>query len=115
MGLLSVSVLNLNNIRDIENDKENNKMTIPVMIGQQNAKLYHAIIIIISIALLIFISSHIFEFKYQYLFLLPLLLLVFNIVKVYQIKNVIAYYPLLKQLSLSIMVSVFSIIIGYLF
>jgi 1,4-dihydroxy-2-naphthoate octaprenyltransferase len=34
-------VLNLNNIRDIESDKESGKFSIPVRLGIQNAKTYH--------------------------------------------------------------------------
>ncbi|MBL7836395.1 MAG: 1,4-dihydroxy-2-naphthoate octaprenyltransferase, partial [Bacteroidetes bacterium] len=33
IGLLSVGVLNVNNIRDIESDKSKNKITIPVILG----------------------------------------------------------------------------------
>ncbi|MCC8173363.1 MAG: 1,4-dihydroxy-2-naphthoate octaprenyltransferase, partial [Odoribacter sp.] len=41
IGFLSTGVLNINNIRDIENDKACNKRTIPVKIGEKNAKRYH--------------------------------------------------------------------------
>jgi 1,4-dihydroxy-2-naphthoate octaprenyltransferase len=40
-GLLSVAVLNVNNMRDIENDKECGKYTVPVRIGLPKAKKYH--------------------------------------------------------------------------
>ena len=42
VGLLSAGVLNLNNMRDIENDAASGKKTLVVRIGSQNAKLYHA-------------------------------------------------------------------------
>lgn len=48
IGLLSVGVLNMNNIRDIENDKASGKNTIPVMIGERNAKKYHFIILLLA-------------------------------------------------------------------
>ena len=41
IGLLSVAVLNLNNMRDIENDKKSGKNTLVVKIGLENAKHYH--------------------------------------------------------------------------
>ncbi|MDE6450825.1 MAG: 1,4-dihydroxy-2-naphthoate octaprenyltransferase [Odoribacter sp.] len=41
IGLLSTGVLNLNNMRDIENDKTCHKLTIPVWIGLPKAKIYH--------------------------------------------------------------------------
>ncbi len=40
-GLLAVAVLNVNNMRDIENDAECGKRTVPVRLGQVNAKKYH--------------------------------------------------------------------------
>ncbi|HFS68155.1 MAG TPA: 1,4-dihydroxy-2-naphthoate octaprenyltransferase, partial [Flavobacteriia bacterium] len=38
VGLLSVAVLNLNNMRDITNDKKANKNTLVVKMGSKNAK-----------------------------------------------------------------------------
>ena len=55
IGLLSVAVLNLNNMRDIENDKTSGKNTLVVKLGLKKAKIYHEIIIAIaSISFLIF-------------------------------------------------------------
>jgi len=45
IGLLSTAVLNLNNMRDLENDKDSGKNTMVVRMGIKNAKLYHTIII----------------------------------------------------------------------
>jgi 1,4-dihydroxy-2-naphthoate octaprenyltransferase len=39
-GFLSVAVLNLNNLRDIENDVKSGKNSIPVRIGKKNGFLY---------------------------------------------------------------------------
>lgn len=49
VGLLSVGVLNINNIRDIESDKANQKNTIPVKIGKKNALIYQLGILVLSI------------------------------------------------------------------
>jgi 1,4-dihydroxy-2-naphthoate octaprenyltransferase len=46
IGLLSTAVLNLNNMRDIENDRTSNKNTLVVKIGSENAKTYHSLLII---------------------------------------------------------------------
>lgn len=46
IGLLSTGVLNMNNIRDIKNDTCCNKRTIPVMLGEKKAKVYHFFLII---------------------------------------------------------------------
>jgi len=53
IGLLSVAVLNLNNMRDIQNDKIAGKMTLVVKMGFTNAKYYHYFLIICSIILLL--------------------------------------------------------------
>lgn len=53
-GCFSVLVLNLNNMRDIDNDKASNKITIPVKLGFDAAKQYHAIIWLIGWSSLLF-------------------------------------------------------------
>jgi len=40
-GLMAVAVLNVNNMRDIENDAECGKYTVAVRLGQKKAKKYH--------------------------------------------------------------------------
>ncbi|EGA69857.1 1,4-dihydroxy-2-naphthoate octaprenyltransferase [Vibrio sinaloensis DSM 21326] len=44
-GLLAVAVLNINNMRDIENDEECGKRTVAVRLGQQKAKQYHSLLL----------------------------------------------------------------------
>jgi 1,4-dihydroxy-2-naphthoate octaprenyltransferase len=53
IGLLSVAVLNLNNMRDIENDRIAGKRTLVVKMGLKKAKNYHYFLIISAILLLI--------------------------------------------------------------
>ncbi|WP_368877772.1 1,4-dihydroxy-2-naphthoate polyprenyltransferase [Providencia vermicola] len=55
-GLLSVAVLNINNMRDIENDIKAGKNTLAVRLGPQGARIYHAAIIIIAILCLAFFN-----------------------------------------------------------
>jgi 1,4-dihydroxy-2-naphthoate octaprenyltransferase len=70
VGLLSVAVLNLNNMRDQVSDAMSGKNTMVVQMGPQKAKVYHYTIIVTALVLtLIFaILSH-FE-PLQYIFLL---------------------------------------------
>ena len=49
IGTWSVGVLNLNNMRDQENDKQSNKNTLAVRFGFDGAKKYHVGLIIIGI------------------------------------------------------------------
>lgn len=56
IGLLSVAVLNLNNMRDIENDKKAGKMTLVVKMGLKKAKNYHQILLsLASLCFLLFL------------------------------------------------------------
>lgn len=50
-GLFSVAVLNVNNIRDIESDKEAGKISVPVRIGRKNAVFYHWFLLVAGFAL----------------------------------------------------------------
>ncbi|WP_244906425.1 1,4-dihydroxy-2-naphthoate octaprenyltransferase [Jejuia pallidilutea] len=49
IGLLSVAVLNLNNMRDIISDKASGKITLAVKLGVTKAKTYHLFLIISAI------------------------------------------------------------------
>lgn len=46
IGLFSVAVLNMNNMRDIKNDKDCGKNTMVVKIGLKNARIYHTFLIV---------------------------------------------------------------------
>jgi 1,4-dihydroxy-2-naphthoate octaprenyltransferase len=45
-GLLATAVLNINNLRDIDSDRENGKNTLAVRLGPVNARRYHACLLI---------------------------------------------------------------------
>ena len=66
-GLLSVAVLNLNNLRDCINDKASGKKTVVVRLGFNRAKRYHYAILIFS-----FISYFLFVFSIKEGFFVPL-------------------------------------------
>jgi 1,4-dihydroxy-2-naphthoate polyprenyltransferase len=51
LGLLSAGVLNINNIRDIDSDKQSGKNTLVVRLGIKNAKIYHTWLIIVAVGL----------------------------------------------------------------
>jgi 1,4-dihydroxy-2-naphthoate octaprenyltransferase len=46
IGLWSTAVLNLNNLRDIDNDRKSKKNTLVVQLGFKKGKLYHAFLIV---------------------------------------------------------------------
>ena len=49
LGLLSVAVLNVNNIRDMASD-EGIRKTIPLRIGKRNAKIYQTLLVVLGVA-----------------------------------------------------------------
>ncbi|MDA3821459.1 MAG: 1,4-dihydroxy-2-naphthoate polyprenyltransferase [Bacteroidales bacterium] len=82
IGLFSVGVLNLNNLRDHVNDKENGKITLVVRMGFSWAKVYHASLLVLGFILsLIYTLSHC-NSAYQFLRVLPVPLLVYDMRKV---------------------------------
>lgn len=48
-GLLAVAVLNINNMRDIDNDAACGKRTVVVRLGSKRAKYYHAVLLICAL------------------------------------------------------------------
>ena len=55
MGLLSVAVLNVNNIRDMQSD-EGIRRTVPLRIGVRNARIYHTFLIVLGVGSFFFAS-----------------------------------------------------------
>lgn len=53
VGLLSVGVLNINNIRDINADRMNGKRTLAVIMGREGAIIYQALLVILAFAMVI--------------------------------------------------------------
>jgi 1,4-dihydroxy-2-naphthoate octaprenyltransferase len=101
IGLLSVAVLNLNNMRDEESDRKVNKNTIVVKIGGAKAKKYHySLIITAMILVLIFAIIDDFHFD-QYLFVVAYIPLIKHLVTVYKNDNPKALDPELKKVALS--------------
>lgn len=77
IGLLSTAVLNLNNMRDIENDKNSGKNTIAVRLGIKNAKLYHTVIVNVAFfSLMYFTIVNDMDWQVHLVFLLYPLFLV---------------------------------------
>ena len=80
--LFSAGVLNLNNLRDHENDAANGKNTLVVRMGVPWAKTYHVILLLTALILAVLYTFLHFKSYYQLIFLLPLPLLISDINKV---------------------------------
>lgn len=101
IGLLSVGVLNLNNMRDQESDKNAGKNTIVVQMGAQKAKIYHFTLIITAM-LCVIVFAVLSGYKFdQYLFLLAYIPLIKHLNTVYKNQNPKLLDPELKKLALS--------------
>ncbi|MBC5842774.1 1,4-dihydroxy-2-naphthoate octaprenyltransferase [Flavobacterium sp. F-380] len=101
IGLLSVGVLNLNNMRDEASDKKVGKNTIVVKIGGAKAKKYHYFLIISAMVLVVLfsvLSNYRFD---QYLYLIAFVPLVKHLLTVYKNQDSRALDPELKKLALS--------------
>ena len=98
IGFLSVAVLNLNNMRDIENDRVAGKRTLVVKLGLKNAKIYHYSLIFMSLILMI-VFAEILKIS-----LIPILLVNLIFIKhVDTVKKATAYKdfdPELKKVAL---------------
>jgi len=101
LGLISTMILNINNMRDIENDRASGKITVAVKLGLRNAKVYHALMTFTSF--LCFAGFNILYEPspwYRYVYLLAYLL-PFKIMNDIRNKSGQQLDPYLKLTSLS--------------
>ena len=104
IGTWSVGVLNLNNMRDQENDKQSNKNTLAVKFGYSGAKNYHGGLIIIGIiSWTILICSLYVKDKNALYFIgfLPYFFFCKHLLKIKKIKLPKDFDPELKVLALT--------------
>lgn len=101
IGLLSVGVLNLNNMRDRESDKKSGKNTIVVKIGNEFARYYHFYLLGASFLFALLYTAINFKSAYQFLFVLAYIPIFKHLNKVYRNNDPKALDPELKKLALS--------------
>lgn len=110
VGLLSVGVLNLNNMRDMESDKKAGKITLVVRIGEEFARFYHYYLIGASLLFALMYTSLCFTSLFQFLFLIAYIPLFSHLIRVYKTGDMKLLDPELKKLALSTFL--FSILFG---
>jgi len=101
VGLLSVAVLNLNNMRDQIEDKKNNKNTLVVKLGSQKAKFYHFFLIITSLITAITFVNINYIHIYQFTFIIAFIPLLIHLIKVFKTDDFTKLDPELKKVALS--------------
>lgn len=100
MGLLSVAVLNLNNMRDRESDATVGKRTLAVILGALGAKYYHYFLILSATgALIVFFVQQTLSFNW--LILVGLIPLLIHLLTVIQNKDPKTLDPELKKVALT--------------
>jgi len=101
IGFLSTGMLNLNNMRDIDNDIQSGKHTLAAKMGLQRAKVYHAFLIIGAIvSALLFVGLH-YVSPWNLLFLLVALPLLTDLRTIWKTTDQQKLDPFLKKLALS--------------
>lgn len=101
VGMLSVGVLNLNNLRDIINDRAMKKRTIPVLIGEELARYYHYILILMPMCLLLLYSLLTFQFGWKILYIIGFIPLIFHLLFIKRNQSPKGYDSQLKVVALS--------------
>ena len=104
IGFLSVGVLNMNNMRDYDADRNAGKRTIVVAMGERNAAYYHLFLIGGAIVLAIVYTLLNYHSAWQWLFLLCTPILFLNLKKVFTYKNGLELYPELPRVSMASLV-----------
>ena len=110
LGLFSMGVLNLNNMRDMENDRRCGKITIAAKLGMSRAKKYHSFLIISGMLGSALFTALNFKSMGQLAIILIFPVFIRDINAVSKIKDHREFDPFLKKLSLSTFI--FSILFG---
>jgi 1,4-dihydroxy-2-naphthoate octaprenyltransferase len=101
IGLLSTAVLNLNNLRDFEEDKKNSKNTLVVKLGVSKAKVYHYVLFFFAFISASFYTFFNYKSALQLLFYISFIPLLVNVLKVYKTSDLSLLDSELKKVALS--------------
>lgn len=101
LGFLSTGVLNLNNLRDIDNDRNSGKNTVAVRLGKNKAKQYHLFLIFAGLISALLFNLLNLRSLVSLLWLIPIIpLFAVDLYKVFQIEDLKLLDPFLKKLAL---------------
>ena len=104
IGFLSTGVLNMNNMRDYEADKNAGKTTIVVAMGVKKAAYYHLFLVCGAVFLAVIYTLLNYHSVGQWLFVLSFPILFLNLKKVFTYKSALELYPELPRLSMASLV-----------
>ncbi|MFN8363703.1 MAG: 1,4-dihydroxy-2-naphthoate octaprenyltransferase [Cloacibacterium normanense] len=116
IGLLSAAVLNLNNMRDIENDEKSGKKTLALRLGFKNAMIYEMIILVLPpiLVLMYMMINHLQEQGkyYAFIFFVTVFPLMSLRRKIMAVKEPKELDPFLKQVAMITFVMSILVAIG---
>ena len=101
VGVFSTAVLNLNNLRDIENDALAGKNTLVVKLGSIKAKKYHAFLLLFGMVWAIIYTAINYREPLQFVYLLAFITFLLNIKTVFKNKSPMLLDAELKKVALS--------------
>ena len=110
VGFLSVAVLNLNNMRDRENDAKSGKFTLVVRLGIRAARIYHLVLVSASVAFGLLYMIINYRSPFQMFFLVTVPFFWMNVYGVFHHTIPAELDPYLKRLALTTFA--FSLIFG---
>jgi len=113
LGLLSMGVLNLNNMRDIDSDREAGKETLAVKIGKKRAKQYHIALIVFAIGISFLFSILYYSSPTNFLFYIAYIPLIIHVNIVRKATSPKDYDPQLKVLALTTFLFALLLGVGY--
>lgn len=112
IGLLAMGVLNLNNMRDIKSDAQNNKRTLAVIMGLRGAKIYQMILIVLAFDLAFLYNKLTEGSMWRNLYFLSLPLLFISLLRALKAQEPKDFDPLLKILAISTLIFALTFGIG---
>jgi 1,4-dihydroxy-2-naphthoate octaprenyltransferase len=101
IGLLSATVLNLNNMRDYHSDKKVGKNTLVVKLGINRARTYHFTLLIMAMLSMLVYLYVTYKTPINFLFLIAYIPLLIHIRKVAKTSNPELLDPELKKIALT--------------
>ena len=110
IGLFSTGVLNLNNMRDIENDRNSGKKTVVVRMGSSKSRIYHTSLIVLGWLTALWFIALGMQSVYQILFIVTLPLFIHDLVRINRIQEPRLLDPFLKKLSIATLL--FTVLFG---
>jgi 1,4-dihydroxy-2-naphthoate octaprenyltransferase len=114
LGFFSTAVLNLNNMRDMENDRKSGKKTIVVRMGYKAARSYQLMLILAGFLATSIYVLLTFTHDWEFLFLITFPLFALNLIGIFKVTDQRKLDPYLKKTALATLLFVIVFGIGLL-